>query len=311
VLSVDAANSMIKVSNEAGQSVMLGVDANTQFFFRVPSDALADATPIGTGPAFLTDQQLVRGFKVHVSVVDPLAINLVAQSVDIETATYDGRLSAADATGFTQTREFRNMTDDYSYRLSYLSADKPNGVDAQGNDISGFKWWNFAFPTLLNSGAGAIDSFINLANGSVDFGGTVGTVTPRSASFARWDATAGTGAGGWAAANTILLPSRLPLGTVANPFANGVFSMTIPGGAMAANVAISTTAGSATLAYQVDRSGGIVTVSPVDVTSADGLNALSAGLVSGALVKVYGVPQADGSIKAYVVAYYTGDMSMN
>ena len=31
------------------------------------------------------------------------------------------------------------------------------------------------------------------------------------------------------------------------------------------------------------------------------------GLVAGALVKVYGLPQADGTLKAYVLAYYTGD----
>jgi hypothetical protein len=70
------------------------VNANTQFFFRQPQSALADATPIGTGTGqFLTDKDLVRGFKVHVSVVDPLATPLVAQSIDIETAKYDGVIS--------------------------------------------------------------------------------------------------------------------------------------------------------------------------------------------------------------------------
>ena len=48
---------------------------------------LADATPIGTGTAFLANHDLVRGFKVHVSVVDPLATPLVAQTIDIETAS--------------------------------------------------------------------------------------------------------------------------------------------------------------------------------------------------------------------------------
>ena len=38
-----------------------------------------------------------------------------------------------------------------------------------------------------------------------------------------------------------------------------------------------------------------------------GQNRIESGsLVSGTLVKVYGVPQADGSIKAYVVFYFTG-----
>ena len=26
-----------------------------------------------------------------------------------------------------------------------------------GNPIKGFKWWNFTFPTLLNSGSSAVD----------------------------------------------------------------------------------------------------------------------------------------------------------
>jgi hypothetical protein len=42
---------------------------------------------------------LVRGFKVHASVVDPLATPLVAQTIDIETAAYSGRISAAPRYG--------------------------------------------------------------------------------------------------------------------------------------------------------------------------------------------------------------------
>lgn len=306
VYHVDAANARIQVANETGRPVTLKVDADTQFFFRTPENAGADATPIGTGPAFLAAGNLVRGFKVHASVVDPLAAELVAQSIDIETATYDGRLTAADASGFTQTRHFRNSLDDYSHALTYLGADQPNGIDANGNDVSGFKWWNFAYPTQLHTGATGVDEFVAIANGSADAGGTLGRLTPWSASFARWDATSG----GWAAANTILMPTRLPLGTVVNPFADGAFTMNLPGGAVALSVAVSTTPGSATLAYQVDRSGGVVSVSPLDVSTAAGLDALNAGLVSGAVVKVYGVPQADGGIRAYALAFYTGAVSM-
>jgi hypothetical protein len=62
------------------------------------------------------------------------------------------------------------------------------------------------------------------------------------------------------------------------------------------------------LVYQVDMTGGILTISPVDVTTMSGLAALTAGLTAGAPVAVYGVPQADGSLKAYVLAYYTGEL---
>lgn len=302
VLHVDAAHSLIQVTDETGRPVSLGIDASTQFFFRTPQDAMSDATPIATGPAFLASQQLVRGFKVHVSVVDPLAANLVAQTVDIETATYSGRIGLADASGFVQTRQFRNATDDYTHHLGYLASSEPNGVDAQGDDVAGFKWWNFAYPSLLHTGSSAIGDFLSIANGSVDAGGTVGALTPWGASFARWD----TSGNDWVAANSVLIPTRLPLGTVANGFANGSFTMTLAGGTVAIPVAVSTAGGSATLAYQVDRSSGIVSVSPEDLTTAAGMAALGTGLVSGSPVRVYGVPQSDGSIRAYVITWFTG-----
>ena len=79
VLHVNTGNDVMTVLNESGVGVPLTVNANTQFFFRTPQSALADATPIATGTAFLASNNLVRGFKVHASVVDPLATPLVAQ----------------------------------------------------------------------------------------------------------------------------------------------------------------------------------------------------------------------------------------
>ena len=78
-------------------------------------------------------------------------------------------------------------------------------------------------------------------------------------------------------------------------------------GSVAATVDVATTAGSATQVYQVDRSNGIVTVSQVDVTTAAGLQSLASALQSaGTPVRVYGVPQTDGSVRAYVLTYFTG-----
>jgi hypothetical protein len=78
------------------------------------------------------------------------------------------------------------------------------------------------------------------------------------------------------------------------------------------SVDLSTMSGSATLVYQVDRSnvGGVstVTVSAVDITTTTGQNTITAGLVAGTPVKVYGVSQGNGSIKAYVVIYFTGTL---
>jgi hypothetical protein len=64
--------------------------------------------------------------------------------------------------------------------------------------------------------------------------------------------------------------------------------------------------GSATLVYQVDCTGGVVTVTPIDISTSSGLASLTTDLAVGAPVKVYGVPQADGTLQAYVLTYFTG-----
>jgi hypothetical protein len=308
VLHVDTVNNIVTVASESGRPVAMTVDANTEFFFRTPQNGAGDATPIATGTAFLANHDLVRGFKVHASVVDPLASPLIAQSIDIETAVYDGRISAPDMTGFTYTRDFRTAADDYVYTLDYIAPTTPNGTDPAGNAITGYKWWNFAYPTVLTSGTNAINDFIAATDGSVNFGGTVGAVPTRGVSYAVWNDPAN--ANGWAASATVVMPSVLPLGLVATGLANNAFTMSVAGGATAAAVDVDTTAGSATLVYQVDRTNGILTISPIDITTAAGLSTFSAGLAVGAPVKVYGVPQADATLRAYVLAYFTGQTPM-
>jgi hypothetical protein len=306
VMHVDATRSIVTILDESGVGVPLTVDANTQFFFRAPQNPSVDSQPIATGTAFLSHQNLVRGFKVHASVVDPLATPLVAQSIDIETAEYSGAISAPGAANFTYTHDFRTAGDDYVYRLDYISSATSNGSDAGGNPISGYKWWNFAYPTLVTSGADAVADFVSATDGSVNFGGSVGAVPSYGVSYATWNDPANQG--GWAGASSILLPSKLPLGTVATGLADGAFTMSVAGGTMPATVDIGTTVGSATLVYQVDRTNGIVTVSPVDITTSAGLAQLTGGLSAGAPVGVYGVPQSNSSIKAYVLAYFTGEL---
>jgi len=303
VFHVNTTTDVIWVFNEAGGAVPLSVNANTQFYFRVPQNALADATPIGTGPAFLANHNLVRGFKVHASVVDPLGVPLVAQTIDIETAAYQGTISAADNTTFTYTRNFLTASDDYTYTLPYISDTTTNEVN--GVSTTGFVWWNLGYPTLMDTGSAAVGDFVSATNGGVNFGGTVGNVTAWGVSGCSWNDPID--ADSWAARWTVLLPTPLPLGTVATGFANGTFTMNVVGGTQPATVDVSTASGSATLAYQIDRSGGVITVSPEDLTTTAGLNAFTAGVQSGAIVKVYGVPQS-GSLKAYVILYYTGDM---
>jgi hypothetical protein len=104
------------------------------------------------------------------------------------------------------------------------------------------------------------------------------------------------------------LPTTVPLGAAATGYSSGRFTMTVPGGTLAVPIALSTTSGSGTLVYQVDRTGNIVTISPVDITTTPGQTIITTNLVAGTPVKIYGIPQANGSIKAYVVFYFTGIM---
>ena len=52
-------------------------------------------------------------------------------------------------------------------QLDYIANSTANGVDANGNAITGYKWWNFAYPTLATTGANAIANFISASNGIV------------------------------------------------------------------------------------------------------------------------------------------------
>jgi hypothetical protein len=299
VLHANAAAGTLTVQNELGLPVVLTVDANTQFFFRTPQNALTDTTPIGTGPAFLAN--LARGFKVHVSVDDPLAAPLVADTVDIEIARYDGAISNANANNFTYTRKFRTVSDDYTFTLPYIS-----GKTANINGDTGFEWWNFAFPTVVDSGQNAISDFMAATNGDANFGGSVGPITASGETSATWNDPAA--AGSWSAPWAVLMPADVPFGVAATSYSNGSFTMTVPGGTNAVTVTLDTTPGSAALVYQVDRTNGIITISPVDISTTAGQNTLSMNLVTATPVKIFGVPQTAGSLKCYVLVYFTGTL---
>ena len=307
VLHVDTNTDVVTVQNELGLGVPLQVNSSTEFFFRTPWNAVADSTPIGQGTSFLANKDLVRGFKIHASVVDPLATPLVAQTIDIETAKYDGSISAVNANNFTYTRKFNTPGDDYTFALPYISGSTPNGSDpSSGAAIAGFKWWSFTYPTIVNSGSNAIPNFEAATNGTVNFGGTAGAYPTWGESFAVWNDPIQANA--WAVPWTVLIPTTVPLGTAATSYSNGVFTLSETGGVTTVPVDLSTTSGSGTLVYQVDRTDGIVTVSAVDITTSAGQTTITNNLTAGTPVKVFGIPQANATIKAYVVIYFTGTL---
>lgn len=301
---VNTTTNLLSVDNENGVPTPISVDASTTFFFRTPGNALTDATPIGTGTAFLTN--LARGFKVHVGVVDPTAANLVAKTVDIEIAKYEGTISGATTAHFTYTRTFTNTADNYTMTLPYCAATTKNGKDATGAQILGFKWWNFTFPTLADTGTSAIPDFVAAVGGSANFGGIFGPAKAYGTSYAIWGDTANPT--GWSTKWAVLEPTTLPKGTVATPWVGttggGSFGLKLPTGASTVNVTVSSVAGSATLVNDVSVVGGIITIAPIDISSAAGMTTMTTYVATGATVRVYGVPQADGSIKAYSLNYF-------
>src|SRR5579859_1392675 len=303
-------SSSLIVDNEDGVPVTVDVSGNTQFFFRTPANPGSDANPICTGTACLSD--LARGFKVHVTAADPLQVPLVADTVDIEIARFDGLISSPNTTSFVYTRNFMDSADDYTKTMFYISNSTPNGKDPlSGAAILGFKWWNFAFPTIVDSNvtsSNPIGDFVSATGGSANFGGSVGAVSVVGGSYATWNNSANLN--GWAVPWTVLAPAPLPLAAVATGWVqNGTsdsFNVTVTGGTNQVIVDASAVSGSATLVYQVDRNNGIITISPVDLTTSAGQNTVQTNLNLGTAVKVFGVPQINGSIKAYVFFYFTG-----
>ena len=274
VLHVDAGAGVLTVANQDGAGVPILVTPATRFFLRNPADAAADATPIGSGPAFM-GTSLVRGFKVH-ATVDPATTPMTAQTVDIEVARFEGAVTA-DADGFTLARAFASAADDYTVALGFATG----------------------------SAAGTLEA----AAGPVAFGGGLPAMLPWAASIATWNDPANPA--GWSAKSALLEATALPVGTVASPWSAGSasFGLVLPGGADLVPVDLDL-AGGSSLVYQVDRTGGIVTLNPVDLATASGQASLLANLGTGATVKVYGIPQAGGHIKAKVVFYYTGALPL-
>ena len=317
---VDQTNgTKIVVDNADGKPITIDIDPTTNFFFRNPGTA-NDAIAIGQGPGFLQSHNLVRGFKVKVTPVDVTASPMHAATIDIESAPYEGLINNVSTTGFSLTSSFPTRTDNYTIPLAYISASTSNGYDPQhpSTAITGFKYWNYAYPSIVTYTTGSTNAVTNFiaatstnGGGAVSFGTAATTYYATALSYTTWGNAADLN--GWSAPYAILMPQTIPhtvvaSALVAKPNATNsyTFGINATGGTQSVTVDVSAVTGSATLVYQVDRSGDQVTITPQDITSASGLAALTAGLASGNKIEVTGVPQSDGSISAYMIKYYTG-----
>ena len=321
VLHVNTGNNTMWVTTDDGKAKQFAIGANTVFYFQ------SSNTVIGMGTAFFDGAtpgglpNLPRGFKVDLTA-DPLSTTKppTALSVEIDTARYNGVISSPTDSDFEDTKVFamadsRGGKDDYTGTIDYSTG--PN-VDQLGNAVTGFYWWNFAYPTLDDTGSNAVSDFVAATGGSVNFGGEVGALKPRGLSNAIWNDPAA--ANTWAARWTILTPVPAPLGAISTAFSTStdsfIFTVPVPSSAPANTPAaqpvvadLSTTSGSATLVYQVDRQNGVITITPEDISNSSTLATVAQSLAVGVPVKVFGVPQADGSLKAYTLFYYAGTAS--
>jgi hypothetical protein len=273
LLGTDLAAGTLTVADPAGTAT-LQVAPTTRFFLRAPGVPGADAAAIGAGAGFLAD--LVRGFKVHVTA-EPGLVPATAATVEIETARFEGR-PAVEGGRLAWARSAAWTGDGYPVRLAIGSA----AAAGTGGD----PLWVPLAPGTAGLGSAA----------TVDPGGSAAPIAPAGVGFGAWDGA------GWSARAVFLKPTPLPLGTVASPGSGTGFALDLPGGARPVQVDLGLTDGPAAQVYRVDRTGGTVTVTPLDPAAAGGLEDLAAG----APVRVHGVPQADGRIKALVVFVYTG-----
>ena len=291
VTQVNAEAGTLSVEDESGDPVRVQTDASTEFDY--------NGAPIATGSAFLATGHIVRGFEVRVSPRTGTSGNMVAQSIDIESAVFWGAISSPTLTGFTYASQFSRNSDNYTLPLSYISPSTANGTAANGAPIVGYDYWNFAFPTEIVYGDAAAADF-QLA--------TSGSLTAYGLSAATWNDPAAPSA--WALRSTMLLPAPLGLARVTTGLVTSgytsTFSLTPLGASSPLSVQLITASGSAPLVYRVDRDHGDLIMTPLDITTSSGLARLSAALTPGAYVNVFAIPKSTAMVQAYTLLYYTG-----
>jgi hypothetical protein len=322
IVHVNTKTNVMWVTTEDGKLTSIAIGPNTSFYYGASNAVIGTGSGFfdGTTPGKLPN--VARGFKVNVTI-DPLssAKPPVAESVEIDVARYDGAITAPNSTSFIYGRTFADAdalaNDGYTGSIDYISSTSAN-TDQADNPIQGFYWWDFGFPTLLDSGSKAVSDFVSaVGSAATDFGGKYGVMQPVGISRATWNDPAAPST--WSAKWVDLLPVQAPMGYIVNSFAASTNSFTftppLPTVSSSApplkivTVNLDTAVGSATLVYQVARQGNVITITPEDIGNPSTLAAVGAQLTSGAPVKIFGIPTPTGSIKAYTLFYYTGTAS--
>lgn len=268
---VDRTNNLIRVLDSNGNPKTFLINAATRWYFR--GDVTTDLSG-GNGTAFLS--QVERFFKVHLTVADPTATPMTATSVDIQRGVFEGSINPATASGFTYTKTFGDLST-ATHALGYAPS---------------FSSWDFTFPGAATAGTAG---FLAEANSGVVLDSTGATFKPYAISTLNWSS-------GWNAANAVFMPIAIsPLAqTVTTAYASGSMQITARGAtAVPVTVTLNSAAQEQPLVTTFTRqAGAVVTVAGVDPAQ------WASVLTSGAKVRVYGVPDGTGKLKAYYVNIY-------
>ncbi|GLH72874.1 hypothetical protein GETHLI_13760 [Geothrix limicola] len=260
VIGVDRVNNHLLVSTNAGMPRAIAIDADTAFTFH-------SSQALGTGTAALADVWM--GFKVQVEVKDPLQVPMHASSVNIQRAVDGGAINAATATSFTYHHP--------------IAGDRTHAY------ANPFTWWYLGFPGITSTLPGDFAAAVTGA----------GDVRVQGASDLVWN----TGTSTWDASTAVFLPVAPPQGTISGSYNGGQLGFTFTNSAATSQtltVNLKTTVGMQPAVVEVANQGGVITVSPIDVS------AWATKLVAPAKARVAVVPKPDGTFSAYAVVVFTG-----
>lgn len=291
ITRVDRVNNVIRVLDSAGDPKPIAINAATKWYWRGDT---SNELSGGNGTAFLANVE--RFFKVQVTVADPLATPMVATSVDIQRGVFEGTITNATATSFTYQKGVADMANPITHTLAYGPT---------------FSFWDFTFPGLAST---SIPDFLAEANSGIvlDTSGT--TFKPYASSSLSW------ASGGWAANNAVFMPIALSpyAQTVTTGFASGSIQVTPRAGTLGMG-GMGTMTGSTTSTgtpvpvtvtlNSTAQEQPVVTIFQRQMGIAVTINHLDAALwptylTAGAKVRVFGVPDGSGRLKAYYVNIY-------
>ncbi len=172
ILVLHKKNDVTTNNRWAWRTFLVYVDENTVWTFR-------GDIPMGTGTSVL--QQIRRGFRVDVRLVDPAATPKVAATINVHFAHDEGNINEANdgALTFGWGCEL-----DRAYAYSAVPEHE-------------FEWWFFALPSVKSA---SVQDFVDTVNEARQAGLWV---FGRAGLF--WD----TGIGAWVAENVVLAPEKL------------------------------------------------------------------------------------------------------